>query len=50
MINKNLNGSDITFEQDGKLSFNEEEHIYSLGGIEFDSKRSISSFICACFT
>lgn len=43
MINKNLNGSDITFEQDGKLSFNEEEHIYSLGGIEFCSVSNIVS-------
>ena len=43
MINKNLNGSDITFEQDGKLSFNEEEHIYSLGGIEFSSVSNIVS-------
>ena len=33
MIYKNLNGSDITFEQDGKLSFNEAEHIYSLDGV-----------------
>ena len=43
MINKNLNGSDITFEQDGKLSFNEEEHIYSLGGVEFSSVSNIVS-------
>ena len=43
MINKNLDGSDITFEQDGKLSFNEEEHIYSLGGIEFCSVSNIVS-------
>ena len=43
MINKNLNGSDITFEQDGKLQFNEEEHIYSLGGIEFCSVSNIVS-------
>ena len=43
MINKNLNGSDITFKQDGKLSFNEEEHIYSLGGIEFSSVCNIVS-------
>lgn len=32
MKNINLNGSGITFEQDGKLLFNEEEHIYSLEG------------------
>ena len=43
MINKNLNGSDITFEQDGKLSFNEEEHIYSLGGVEFSAVSNIVS-------
>lgn len=43
MINRNLDGSDITFEQDGKLSFNEEEHIYSLGGIEFCSVSNIVS-------
>lgn len=43
MINKNLDGSDITFEQDGKLSFNEEEHVYSLGGVEFSSVSNIVS-------
>ena len=43
MINRNLNGSDITFEQDGKLSFNEEEHIYSLGGVVFSSVSNIVS-------
>ena len=43
MINRNLDGSDITFEQDGKLSFNEEEHIYSLGGVEFSSVSNIVS-------
>jgi hypothetical protein len=29
----NLNGSELAFEQDGKLLFNEEEHIYTLDGI-----------------
>ena len=43
MINRNLNGSDITFEQDGRLAFNEEEHIYSLGGVEFSSVSNIVS-------
>lgn len=33
MSNINLNGSALTFEQDGKLSFNEAEHIYSLDGV-----------------
>ena len=42
MINKNLNGSDITFEQDGKLSFNEEEHRYMLGDVEM---RSVSNVV-----
>ena len=42
MINKNLNRTDITFEQDGKLSFNEEEHIYSLDGVEM---RSVSNVV-----
>ena len=42
MINKNLNGTDITFEQDGKLSFNEEEHVYSLDGVEM---RSVSNVV-----
>ena len=42
MINLNLNGSDITFEQDGKLSFNEEAHRYSLNGVEF---RSVSNVV-----
>ncbi|MBR5456993.1 MAG: PD-(D/E)XK nuclease family protein [Bacteroidaceae bacterium] len=42
MTNTNLNGSAITFEQDGKLSFNEEEHRYSLDGVEF---RSVSNVV-----
>ena len=42
MINTNLNGTDITFEQDGKLSFNEEAHIYSLNGVEM---RSVSNIV-----
>lgn len=42
MINTNLNGSDITFEQDGKLSFNEEAHRYMLDGVEF---RSVSNVV-----
>ena len=46
MINKNLNGSDMSFVQDGKLSFNEEEHIYSLDGIEM---RSVSSVVAMFF-
>ena len=33
MTNINLNGSEISFEQDGKLQFNEAEHIYSIPGI-----------------
>lgn len=33
MINRNLDGSNLSFEQDGKLSFNEAEHIYSLDGV-----------------
>ena len=46
MINRNLNGSDITFEQDGRLAFNEEEHIYTLDGIEM---RSVSSVVAMFF-
>ena len=42
MTNINLNGSDITFEQDGKLSFNEEAHRYSLDGVDF---RSVSNVV-----
>ena len=42
MININLDGSTITFEQDGKLSFNEEAHRYSLNGVEF---RSVSNIV-----
>ena len=42
MINTNLDGSTITFEQDGKLSFNEEAHRYSLNGVEF---RSVSNIV-----
>lgn len=39
---KNLNGSTIEFEQDGKLSFNEEAHRYMLGGVEM---RSVSNVV-----
>lgn len=46
MINRNLNGSDITFEQDGKLQFNEEAHRYSLNGVEF---RSVSNVVAMFF-
>ena len=42
MINRNLDGSDITFGQDGKLEFNEEAHRYSLNGVEF---RSVSNVV-----
>ena len=42
MINTNLDGSTITFEQDGKLSFDEEAHRYSLNGVEF---RSVSNVV-----
>ena len=42
MINANLDGSDITFEQDGKLAFNEEAHRYTLNGVEF---RSVSNIV-----
>lgn len=30
---RNLNGSELAFEQDGNLAFNEEEHIYTLDGV-----------------
>ncbi len=46
MTNKNLNGSTISFEQDGKLSFNEEEHIYTLNGTVM---RSVSSVVAMFF-
>ena len=46
MINTNLDGSGITFEQDGKLSFNEEAHRYSLNGVEF---RSVSNIVAMFF-
>lgn len=42
MINKNLNGSDITFGQDGKLGFDEEAHRYTLGDIVM---RPVSSVV-----
>lgn len=42
MININLNGSDIVFEQDGKLSFDEEQHRYSLGDVDM---RSVSNVV-----
>lgn len=42
MINTNLDGSTISFEQDGKLSFDEEAHRYSLDGVEF---RSVSNVV-----
>ena len=38
----NLNGSDVTFEQDGKLSFDEELHRYSLGDVVM---RSVSNVV-----
>lgn len=46
MINRNLDGSDITFQQDGKLSFNEKEHIYMLNDTEM---RSVSSIVAMFF-
>lgn len=46
MTNINLDGSDITFEQDGKLSFNEEAHRYTLGDIEM---RSVSNIVSLFF-
>ena len=42
MININLNGSDIAFEQDGQLSFDEEQHLYSLGDVVM---RSVSNVV-----
>lgn len=41
MANINLNGSTITFAQDDKLSFNEEEHIYSLDGHKYTSVSNV---------
>lgn len=41
-MNINLNGSDIVFEQDGKLSFDEEAHRYSFGDVEM---RSVSNVV-----
>jgi hypothetical protein len=43
MTNINLNGSNIEFEQDGKLSFNEEEHRYFLEGV--GDMRPVSSVV-----
>lgn len=42
MIYKNLDGSDISFGQDGRLSFNEEQHLYTLDGTEM---RSVSNVV-----
>lgn len=42
MTNINLNGSDVSFEQDGKLSFDEEQHRYSLDGVDM---RSVSNVV-----
>lgn len=39
---KNLNGSNISFEQDGKLSFDEEAHRYFIGDIDM---RPVSSVV-----
>ncbi|MBR5813420.1 MAG: PD-(D/E)XK nuclease family protein [Bacteroidaceae bacterium] len=47
MINMNLDGSDIIFEQDGKLAFNEAEHIYSLEGV--GNFRSVSNVVAMFF-
>lgn len=42
MINRNLNGSEVVFEQDDKLSFDEEQHLYSLGDVVM---RSVSNVV-----
>lgn len=47
MTNINLNGSDITFQQDGKLSFNEEKHLYSLDGV--GELKSVSNVVALFF-
>ena len=46
MTIKNLNGSEVTFEQDGKLSFDEKAHRYSLGDIVM---RSVSNVVAMFF-
>lgn len=43
---RNLNGSDVQFEQDGKLSFDEDAHRYSIGDIEM---RPVSSVVAMFF-
>ena len=43
MINRNLNGSNVQFEQDGKLSFDEAEHRYFLDGV--GDMRPVSSIV-----
>lgn len=43
MIYRNLNGSDLVFEQDGKLGFDEEVHRYYLDGV--GELRSVSSVV-----
>ena len=47
MKNLNLNGSDIEFGQDGKLSFNDAEHIYSLDGV--GTLKSVSNVVAMFF-
>ena len=47
MTNMNLDGSAIIFEQDGKLSFNEAEHRYSLDGV--GNLRSVSNVVAMFF-
>ena len=42
MNNRNLNGSDIVFEQDDKLTFDEEQHLYTLGDVVM---RSVSNVV-----
>ncbi len=46
MINLNLNGSSVMFEQDGKLSFDEAAHRYSLGDVDL---RSVSNVVAMFF-
>lgn len=47
MCNRNLNGSDITFERDNYIRFEETEHRYTVDG--YGEMRSVSSIVALFF-
>ena len=48
-MNKNINGSDLTFEQDNLISFDEATHTYSVDGKELTPVSNVvSQFFTPC--